>query len=170
MNKGFIWGMIICVVSIIIIAIAIALYFIWKERKDYDEDKKYTVWGVAGAGVLGLLFGIIFVIWGASKKESDDSVQKAVRQNTPVKNNSKVSKVSKVSEVYPPPPIPPKPIIGPPKNAYPSDPSPQTGALYAKGVGVAQVSKARKPKKVNFAPPGSSVTSKTSKTPKTPKT
>lgn len=145
MNNGFIWGMIICVVSIIIIAIAIALYFIWKERKDYDEDKKYIVWSVAAAGVLGLLFGIIFVIWGASKKESDDSVQKAIRQNTPVKNNSKVSKVSEVSPP-PPPTIPPKPILGPPG------------------------SKAEKRKNVNFAPPGSSVTSKTPKTSKTSKT
>jgi len=162
MNTGFIWGMIICVVSIIIIGIAIALYFVWKDRDDYDEDKKIIVWSVAAAGGLALIFGIIFVIWGAGKKESDDATQESIRQTT-LRDDKK-----------PPPPPPPKSIIAAPR--------PVSGPLYAKGmvlktapptppkkpVAASKSEPAQPPKgelakpakKVRFMLPGSSVTSK----------
>ena len=149
MNTGFIWGLIICFVSIVIIGVAIALYFLWKDRDDYDEEKKIIVWSVAAAGGLTLIFGIIFVIWGAGKKESDDSTRRAIVKNQQAQGDEarkwRLADVQARTSPLPPPvtPLATEKVLKTPAPKRAPDTRP-----------------VKKPKKVTFALPGSSVTSK----------
>ncbi len=149
MNSEFKWGMIVAVLSIIIIGIAIGLYLFWKDKKDYDSDKKIIVWSVVAAGSLALLFGIIFIIWGATKKETTDTTTRSVVQSQ-----------IRTEEL----PLPPPPVMSPPK-APPIIASTSVGPLRAKDPGPKKLTLKTTPvvKKVTFSPPGDS-SSKSSST------
>jgi len=172
MNSEFIWGMIITVVCIIIIGVGIALYFFWKDRDDYDKEKKVIVWSIVAAGALGLLFGIIFVIWGASKKESTDATKKIIEESKKNQQNSKEKviqeahkRAQKLYESTLKQYIPPEPIIGPPKpySSATIKQGPLMAKLYSqnrKPKGILKKGKNKKSpaKKVTFAGAGSSST------------
>jgi len=117
--------MIITVVSIVAIGVAIALYLWWKDRDDYDE-KKIIVWSVAAAGALGLLFGIIFVIWGAFQKRIYSGYKKSIEETgTAQIKTQQEAKRREVQEAYQRAPRQDSPpVIGPPMKV---NPVPSTG-------------------------------------------
>lgn len=81
MNPEFVWAIIVIFLALALAAAAIGLYFYWKDNKDYDENKKIIVWGLAIGSIVTIICGILLLVWGIQKKRHIDTTKKIAKQN-----------------------------------------------------------------------------------------
>jgi len=88
MNPEFVWAIIVIFLALALGAAAIGLYFYWKDDKDYDENKKIIVWGLAIGSIVTIICGILLLVWGIQKKRHIDTTKKTAKQNKKLANQS----------------------------------------------------------------------------------
>lgn len=93
MNPEFVWAIIVIFLALALAAAAIGLYFYWKDNKDYDENKKIIVWGLAIGSIVTIICGILLLVWGIQKKRHIDTKKKIEKQiqTAPPQTNPMVS-------------------------------------------------------------------------------
>lgn len=75
MNPEFVWAIIVIFLALALGAAAIGLYFYWKDDKDYDENKKIIVWGLAIGSIVTIICDILLLVWGIQKKRHIDTTK-----------------------------------------------------------------------------------------------
>jgi len=133
MNPEFVWAIIVIFLALALGAAAIGLYFYWKDDKDYDENKKIIVWGLAIGSIITIICGILLLVWGIQKKRHIDTTKKTAKQNDKL-----AATAAKQSQTAPPQTIPmvsQQPATPPPKSPAPLSASAasQPVAYAAKG-------------------------------------
>ena len=81
MNAEFAWSVIILFVALVLGGVAIGLYFFWKDKDDYDKNKKIIVWSVAISSGVVLVFGVLLMIWAIYKRGNTDVAKRTAAQN-----------------------------------------------------------------------------------------
>jgi len=97
MNPEFVWAIIVIFLALALGAAAIGLYFYWKDNKDYDENKKIIVWGLAIGSIVTIICGILLLVWGIQKKRHIDTTKKTAKQNDTI-----TAAAAKQSQTAPP--------------------------------------------------------------------
>lgn len=99
MNPEFVWAIIVIFLALALAAAAIGLYFYWKDNKDYDENKKIIVWGLAIGSIVTIICGILLLVWGIQKKRHIDTTKKIAKQSQPATSRMPVTPISQRSPV-----------------------------------------------------------------------
>lgn len=81
MNSEFAWSVMVIFLAFILGAIALGLYWYWKNNKDYKENHQIIVWIFAITAGVTLIFGILMMIWASHKKNTTNLERRIIAQN-----------------------------------------------------------------------------------------
>lgn len=78
--SGYIWGLLVTLLGLLIIIITIIMYFVFKDDKNYKDNYKWIIWSVLGAGAILFIVGVLLLIWGSAQRETDRMAERENEQ------------------------------------------------------------------------------------------